>query len=67
MRQGKASIRYDNLYGYEKGEDGKPKIIPEQAEVVRRIYESYLAGQSLRMIKDALEQDGIPNIKGVVS
>ena len=67
MRQGKASIRYDNLYGYEKGEDGKPKIIPEQAEVVRRIYESYLAGQSLRMIKNALEQDGIPNIKGVVS
>ena len=67
MRQGKASIRYDNLYGYEKGEDGKPKIIPEQAEVVRRIYESYLAGQSLRMIRDALEQDGIPNIKGVVS
>lgn len=67
MRQGKASIRYDNLYGYEKGEDGKPKIIPEQAEVVRRIYESYLAGQSLRMIRDALEQDGIPNIKGVAS
>ena len=67
MRQGKASIRYDNLYGYEKGEDGKPKIIPEQAEVVRRIYESYLAGQSLRMIRDSLERDGIPNIKGVVS
>lgn len=67
MRQGKANIRYDNLYGYEKGEDGKPKIIPEQAEVVRRIYESYLAGQSLRMIRDALEQDGIPNIKGIVS
>lgn len=67
MRQGKASIRYDNLYGYEKGEDGKPKIIPEQAEVVRRIYESYLAGQSLRMIRDSLEHDSIPNIKGVVS
>ena len=67
MRQGKASIRYDNLYGYEKGEDGKPKIIPEQAEVVSRIYESYLAGQSLRMIRDSLEHDSIPNIKGVVS
>ena len=26
MRQGKAYIRYDNFYGYEKGEDGKPKI-----------------------------------------
>ena len=38
---------------------GKPKIVPEQAEVIRRIYESYLAGQSLRMIKDTLESEGI--------
>ena len=65
MRQGKAYIRYDNFYGYEEGEDGKPKIVPNEAEVIRRIYKSYLAGQSLRMIKDALESEGIPNAKGV--
>ena len=58
-------VEYDNFYGYEKGEDGKPKIIPEQAEVVRRIYESYLAGQSLRMIQKMLEDESIPNVKGV--
>ena len=65
MRQGKAYIRYDKFYGYEPGEDGKPRIVPKEAEVIRRIYKSYLAGQSLRMIKDALESEGIPNVKGV--
>ena len=52
------------IYAYEKGEDGKPKIIPEQAEVVRKIYERFLAGQSLRMIRDSLEAEGVPTIKG---
>ena len=65
MRKGNAYIRYDNFYGYEKGEDGKPKIIPEQAEVVRRIYNCYLSGQSLRMIGKMLEDEKIPNVKGV--
>ena len=37
MREGKASIQYSRLYAYERGEDGKPKIIPEQAVVVRAI------------------------------
>ncbi|MBR0312478.1 MAG: recombinase family protein [Oscillospiraceae bacterium] len=64
MRSGKANLRIDTLYAYEKGEDGKPKIIPEQAEVVRRIYERFLAGQSLRMIRDSLEKDGVVTIKG---
>ena len=64
MRSGKANLRIDTLYAYEKGEDGKPKIIPEQAEVVRRIYERFLAGQSLRMIRDSLEAEGVPTIKG---
>ena len=37
MREGKTIIQYNRLYAYEKGEDGKPKIIQEQAEVVRSI------------------------------
>ena len=64
MRSGKANLRIDALYAYEKGEDGKPKIIPEQTEVVRKIYERFLAGQSLRMIRDSLEAEGVPTIKG---
>ena len=64
MREGKTIIQYNRLYAYEKGEDGKPKIIQEQAEVVRSIYEQYLSGASLRMIKDRLEMEQIPNVTG---
>ncbi len=64
MREGKAIIQYNRLYGYRRGADNKPEIIPEQAEVVRRIYKQYLAGASLRMIQDTLESGQIPNIEG---
>ena len=64
MREGKAIIQYKRLYAYEKGEDGKPKIIPEQADVVRSIYDQYLTGASLRMIKDRLEAEHIFNVAG---
>ena len=64
MREGKTIIQYNRLYAYEKGEDGKPKIIQEQAEVVRSIYDQYLSGASLRMIKDRLEAEQIPNVTG---
>lgn len=67
MREGKAIIHYDRLYAYEKGEDGNPKIIPEQAEVVRRIYDSFLAGHSFRMIKAWLEGEGVANVSGGAS
>lgn len=55
---------YNRLYAYEKGEDGKPKIIQEQAEAVRSIFEQYLSGASLRMIKERLEMEQIPNVTG---
>lgn len=64
MREGKVHIQYRWLYAYEKGEDGRPKVIPEQAEVVRRIFDRYLAGHSLRMIKEALEQENPPALDG---
>ena len=59
METGKVSIQYKKLYGYRKGGDGQPEIIPEQAEIVRWIYERYLTGASLRMIKEELEQQGV--------
>ena len=59
MREGKASIHFNTFYGYERGEDGKPQIIEEQAEVVRGIFDRFLSGQSLRLIKEWLEGEGI--------
>ncbi len=64
MREGKAIIQYRWLYGYEKGEDGQPKIIPKQAEIVREIYRQFKAGASIRMIKNDLEARKIPNVSG---
>lgn len=64
MREGKANIQYDRLYAYKKGDDGNPRIIPEQAEVVRSIYNQYLTGASLRMIKERLESEQILNVAG---
>ena len=64
MREGKTNVQYQHLYAYERGEDGQPRIIPEQAEVVRQIYDSFLAGHSVRMIKKELEKQGIPAAKG---
>jgi len=64
MREGKATMQYKRLYAYEKGENGKPRIIPEQAEVVRQIYDSFLAGRSLRMIKQDLEDKGVRTVSG---
>ena len=64
MADGKAIIQYQKLYAYEKGEDGNPKIISEQAEIVRQIYKRFLAGASLRNIQEWLEQERIPNIAG---
>ncbi|RJR13037.1 recombinase family protein [Candidatus Parcubacteria bacterium] len=64
FKSGKVTFQYSRIYGYERGEDDKPRIIPEQAEVVQRIFESYLAGMSVANIKKMLEGEGIPAAGG---
>lgn len=64
MRSGHVTMQYKQLLGYEKGPDGRPVIVPEQAEVVRFIYDRYLAGDSIREIKAALEDRKIPTVSG---
>lgn len=64
MKEGKATIQYKYLYGYRKGDDGKPAIIPEQAEVVRKIYDLFLSGTPVRGIQEYLNENAVPNING---
>ena len=64
MKEGKAIINYKHLYGYRKGADGRPEIIPEQAEVVRKIYDLFLSGTPIRGILKYLNANSIPNISG---
>ena len=58
-KHGKFAFPYGRIIGYRKGADGKPEIIPEEAEVVRWIYERYLAGASTRMLRDELHEQGV--------
>ena len=62
MKEGKATIQYKYLYGYRKGDDGKPEIIPDQAEVVRKIYYLFLSGTPVRGIQEYLNENAVPNI-----
>ena len=64
MKEGKAIINYKHLYGYRKGADGRPEIIPEQAEIVRKIYDLFLSGTPIRGILEYLSANNIPNISG---
>ena len=55
FREGKVSFQYKYLLGYKKGADGKPEIVPEEAETVKMIYGMFLDGYSMKSIKDILE------------
>ena len=61
---GKVSLPYKHFLGYEKGEDGIPKIVPEQAEIVRTIYRQYMLGKSITAICRYLESKGIKTPAG---
>ena len=63
-RVGTLKVPCHRLYGYKKDADGKFCIIPEQAEVVREIYERYKDGASLRNLKDWLEENQIKTVLG---
>jgi len=58
LSRGDVKVQCRYLYAYEEDEDKQPRIIPEQAEVYRSICDSFLAGDSLRMIKERLETEG---------
>ena len=64
IKDGKVTFQYKTLLGYEKGPDGNPVIIPEEAETVRRIFEWYLAGKSVRDIRLSLVAGGVRNAVG---
>ena len=63
-RVGTLKVPCHRLYGYKIDADGKFCIIPEQAEVVREIYERYMSGASFRSLKDWLEANKIKTALG---
>ena len=64
IKDGKVTFQYKTMLGYEKGPDGAPVVIPEEAEIICRIFEWYLAGRSVQNIRQALEASGVRNAAG---
>lgn len=52
------------MLGY-KLDNGRYEIVPEEAAVVRRIYEDYLSGMGYQAIAKQLNEEGIPSSWGV--
>lgn len=58
MEAGKVSLPYSQFLGYEKGPDGLPQIVEEEAVIVREIYNLFLSGHSLLEIADEMMKKG---------
>lgn len=61
---GKVQVNHNRFLGYTKDDEGNLVIVPEEAEIVKRIYREYLEGASLLQIGKGLETDGILTAAG---
>ena len=64
MRSGKTVLNRTQFLGYTKGPDGVLQIVPEEAEIVRKIFDLYIQGNGVRKIKRYLEEHRIKTITG---
>ena len=63
-RLGNVPFQCKHFLGYTKNADGEIEVVPEEAEIIREIYEQYLSGESLHGIKCYLEAKEIPTPAG---
>ena len=61
---GKLLMPYKSFLGYEKGPDGMPQIVEEEAVTVRRIYALFLEGKTYRQITRLLMDQGVLTPRG---
>lgn len=59
FEDGKVSFMYNRMLGYRKGEDGNPEIVPEEASIVRRIFDMYLSGKTTDEISEIMQAEQI--------
>ena len=64
MADGKFTLPYSHFLGYEKGEDGLPRIVPSEAKIVRLIFRLYMEGKTFSAIAKHLEQHDIRSPAG---
>ncbi|MFL0252920.1 recombinase family protein [Clostridium neuense] len=66
FKKGKFEINTKRFLGYDMNDKGKLIVNKEEAEIVKRIYNRYLEGESFKAIKLELEKDNIKTISGNV-
>lgn len=64
IKNGNVRFSYKTFLGYRKGVDGQPEIVPEQADIVRRIYNDFLAGATYLEIAKRLTEENVPTMGG---
>ena len=64
LKNGNVRFSYKTFLGYRKGADGQPEIVPEQADIVRRIYNDFLAGATYLEITKRLTEENVPTMGG---
>ena len=64
MESGRTLLNHTQFLDYTKGKDGELQIVPEEAEIVRKIFELYVQGNGVRKIKRYLEEHGIKTVTG---
>ena len=64
LKNGNVRFSYKTFLGYRKGADGQPEIVPEQADIVRRIYNDFLAGATYLEIAKRLTEEHVPTMGG---
>jgi len=57
---GKLILPYKRFLGYERGEDGMPQIVEQEAEIVRSIFRLFINGKTFSAIAKYLTDNGIP-------
>lgn len=63
FEKGDTLTKYKNFMGY-TCVNGELVVLPEQAEILKKIFELYLEGKTLKQIKDYLEEQGIKTVTG---
>lgn len=61
---GKMIMPFSSFLGYERGEDGQPKIVESEARIVRLIYRMFLEGKTPTYIAKYLTGEHIPTPRG---
>ena len=65
FEQGIVQVNHNKFMGYTKNAEGKLVIVPEEADVIRKIFDLYAQGIGIYKIAKTLEDEGIKTATGL--